>query len=271
MRVEGVVLEDHGHVAVAGRQIVDEFAVESDRPRSHVLEAGDHPQHGRLAAARRADEDHELALLDGKVERAARPRRRSQRPSSLARATGSPCASSVLLRRRDPDPHRSSGPVGPREVWNGEQLRRRRRSRSRQLAEVAVFGVPPPVEVADDARQAPHRAGRRAAGPARCRRDRLRDRRRRRPGRGQARDRAARGSTRRARARPRGSPAPRRCAGWARSVEARRRVGARPGCHPASGVSPRRNHPRRRLRRRGSPLAPSPGCGARASTRDRGS
>ncbi len=40
-----------------------------------LLEPGDHPQRGRLAAAGRADEDHELALVDHQVERVdgARP------------------------------------------------------------------------------------------------------------------------------------------------------------------------------------------------------
>ena len=33
-----------------------------------LLEAGDHPQRGRLAAAGRADEDHELAVVNVEVE-----------------------------------------------------------------------------------------------------------------------------------------------------------------------------------------------------------
>ena len=36
-------------------------------PLGDVLEPGDHPQRGGLAAARRADEDHELAVLDRQV------------------------------------------------------------------------------------------------------------------------------------------------------------------------------------------------------------
>src|SRR5215467_451148 len=75
------------------------------------------------------------------------------RLAPLLQKNGSSCSGCWLLRRRDPDPHRSFGAVGPREVWNGEQLRRRRRSCSRQCAEVAVLELPPPVEVADDARQ----------------------------------------------------------------------------------------------------------------------
>ena len=68
MRVEGVVLEDHRHVPVAGGEVVDDLAVEADRPRRDLLQAGDHPQHGRLAAARRSDEDDELSFVDEQVE-----------------------------------------------------------------------------------------------------------------------------------------------------------------------------------------------------------
>ena len=38
-------------------------------PSRDLLEPRDHPQRGRLAAARRADEDHELAVGDLEVER----------------------------------------------------------------------------------------------------------------------------------------------------------------------------------------------------------
>ena len=68
VRVEGVVLEDHRHVPVAGRDVVDDLVVEADRSRRDLLQAGDHPQHGRLAAARRSDEDDELSLVDEQVE-----------------------------------------------------------------------------------------------------------------------------------------------------------------------------------------------------------
>jgi len=61
VRVERVVLEDHRDVAVLRRQVVDHLAVEHDLPRGDRLEPGDHPEGGRLAAARWADEDDELA------------------------------------------------------------------------------------------------------------------------------------------------------------------------------------------------------------------
>jgi hypothetical protein len=43
------------------------YTVEQQLARRDVLQAGDHAQQGGLAAARRADEDAELALLDRQV------------------------------------------------------------------------------------------------------------------------------------------------------------------------------------------------------------
>ena len=68
VRVERVALEDHGDVAVARRDVVDDPVADPDCALRDVLEAGDHPEGGRLAAARRADEDHELSVLDFQVE-----------------------------------------------------------------------------------------------------------------------------------------------------------------------------------------------------------
>ena len=47
-----------------GRQRVDHPAVDGDLARGDLLEAGEHPQQRRLAAARRADQHHELAVGD---------------------------------------------------------------------------------------------------------------------------------------------------------------------------------------------------------------
>ena len=62
--VEGVVLEDHRQVAVAGRQVVDPVAADDHVPAGDVLEPHDHPQQGGLPAPRRTDEDQELSVLD---------------------------------------------------------------------------------------------------------------------------------------------------------------------------------------------------------------
>ena len=67
VRVERVVLEDHRDVAVLGRVLVDDVAADLQLALGDVLEPGDHPQRGRLPAARRPDEDHELAVGDLEV------------------------------------------------------------------------------------------------------------------------------------------------------------------------------------------------------------
>ena len=68
VRVERVVLEHHGDVAVHRRQVVDHLAVDGDEPRADRLEPGDHPERRGLAAAGRPDEDHELLVEDLQVE-----------------------------------------------------------------------------------------------------------------------------------------------------------------------------------------------------------
>ena len=64
VRVERVRLEDHRDVAVARRELGDVPLADRDRPGGDLLEAGDHPQERRLAAAGRADENDELPVLD---------------------------------------------------------------------------------------------------------------------------------------------------------------------------------------------------------------
>src|SRR5829696_7111112 len=62
--VEGVVLEDHGYVALARRKIIDYLVPYKDFATADVLEAGDHTQGGRLSATGRPDEDDELPIWD---------------------------------------------------------------------------------------------------------------------------------------------------------------------------------------------------------------
>ena len=64
VRVEGVVLKDHRHVAVLGRQVGDDALADHDLAVGHLFEPGDDAQQRRLAAARRAHEHHELAVAD---------------------------------------------------------------------------------------------------------------------------------------------------------------------------------------------------------------
>ena len=94
VRVERVVLEHHGDVAVLGLDLVDDAPVDRDRPAADVLEAGDHAQERGLSAARRADQHHEFAMRD--VER--------KRLQHLERAEGF---------RHLPKGDRSHGYLGP--------------------------------------------------------------------------------------------------------------------------------------------------------------
>ena len=64
MRVERVVLEDHGDVTILRRQVVGAGAADMDVAAIRMFEPGDQAQQRGLAAARRADDDDELARLD---------------------------------------------------------------------------------------------------------------------------------------------------------------------------------------------------------------
>src|ERR1019366_6521514 len=64
MRVERVILEHHGDVALLRRHLVDHAPADLDLAARYFLQAGDHAQQRGLAAARRADQHAELAVLD---------------------------------------------------------------------------------------------------------------------------------------------------------------------------------------------------------------
>src|SRR5680860_365424 len=63
MRVEGIVLEDHGHVSIFGGRIVDDAAPNADGAPGDIFQTGDHAEGSCLAASRRTYKDHELAVL----------------------------------------------------------------------------------------------------------------------------------------------------------------------------------------------------------------
>ena len=69
VRVEREELEDEGDVALAGMRPGHVAVVEQDAPAGDRLQTGDHAQRGRLAAARRAEQHNELAIVDGQVYR----------------------------------------------------------------------------------------------------------------------------------------------------------------------------------------------------------
>ena len=68
VRVEGVVLEHHGNVAVLRLEVRDAALADGDVALADGLQPGHHAQQGRLAAAGGADDDDELAVLHVHVE-----------------------------------------------------------------------------------------------------------------------------------------------------------------------------------------------------------
>ena len=68
VRVERVGLEHHRQPAIGRRHGVDQPAVDADLAAGRPVEPGDLPQQRGLAAARRADEDHQLAVDDVEVD-----------------------------------------------------------------------------------------------------------------------------------------------------------------------------------------------------------
>ena len=72
VREQRMALEHHAEAAVARLEIVDHAPIDADFARARILEAGDHAQRGGLAAAGRADEHDEFAVLDGEADVAHR-------------------------------------------------------------------------------------------------------------------------------------------------------------------------------------------------------
>ncbi len=68
VRIERVRLEHHRDVARLGGHVIDDLSVDRHGAGRDRLQPGDHPQHRRLAAARRAEQHHELAVRDGEVD-----------------------------------------------------------------------------------------------------------------------------------------------------------------------------------------------------------
>ena len=70
MRVERVILEHHRDVAILRRPVVDDLAADIDVAGGDFLEARDHAQRRRLAAAGRADQHDELVIGNVEVDAA---------------------------------------------------------------------------------------------------------------------------------------------------------------------------------------------------------
>jgi hypothetical protein len=66
--VKRVALEHHRDVPLLRREVVDDLVADPQLAVADLLEARDHAERGRLAAARRPDEDHQLAVLDREAQ-----------------------------------------------------------------------------------------------------------------------------------------------------------------------------------------------------------
>ena len=72
MGIERVVLEHHGHIAVARAHVVHHLAADLDGPLLHLFQTGDAAQQRALAAARRPDQNRELAIGNVEIDAAHR-------------------------------------------------------------------------------------------------------------------------------------------------------------------------------------------------------
>ena len=72
VRIQRVALEHHRDVAVLRLDVVRRRVADPDRALGRILEPRDHPERGRLPAARRPEQHEELVVLDLEVEVAHR-------------------------------------------------------------------------------------------------------------------------------------------------------------------------------------------------------
>ena len=134
VRIERVVLEHHGDVAVGGLHLVDDPAADGDGAAGDRLQAGDHAQQRGLAAARRPQQHRERAVGNGERHALHGLHAAGVDLASRSRASPRPCGAPATLIRAA----RASGPVPP----GGETVRRG----ATQLAwsEHRATPVPPP-------------------------------------------------------------------------------------------------------------------------------
>jgi hypothetical protein len=80
VRIQGVVLEHHGDVAILGRDVVDHPLADLELPVGHLFEPRHHAQQRRLTAPGRSHQDDELAIIDLDADVGYRPGSRPDRP-----------------------------------------------------------------------------------------------------------------------------------------------------------------------------------------------
>ncbi len=68
MRIQSIGLEHHRQPALGRRQLIGALAADAQLAAIDLLQARNHAQQGRLAAAGRTDEDNQLAVTDVEVE-----------------------------------------------------------------------------------------------------------------------------------------------------------------------------------------------------------
>ncbi len=66
MGIDGITLKNHGHVSLPGIKIVDQPAVNPNLPAADRIQADDHIEQGRFAAAGRAEQNKEFTIRYGK-------------------------------------------------------------------------------------------------------------------------------------------------------------------------------------------------------------
>ena len=66
--IQGVVLEDHGDIAVLGREVGDVAFTDPNGSGVDLLQAREHAERGGLAAAGWSDQHHEFAVADLQIE-----------------------------------------------------------------------------------------------------------------------------------------------------------------------------------------------------------
>ena len=138
VREQGVVLEHHAETALLRRQLVDAPAVEHDLPVGQRQQPGQAVQRGRLAAAGRPEQRHELAAPDRQVHALQRDVVAEDPPHAVDAQFGEPVAHPRVF-----PPPTSRSPLPERLHLRGRGQRRLLRC---VLDQVVAPGPPVPLD-----------------------------------------------------------------------------------------------------------------------------